>query len=252
MRYYGYVISHGGYQRINNEDNAFLDGVYRKEDMKFYWEYETESENHLLAAVFDGMGGENDGEVASRIAARAIGKFKGQLSGNEDMYIRETNEEIQSYAGKNRMGTTYAAVSIESNQYYFQNIGDSRGYLFRNGELMQMTKDHNMVLQMRKLGILTDDQVSRHPDRHAIYQYLGIEKEEDVILEPHLAQKIKARKGDICLLCTDGLTDFVSDTEICDVLRKSIGLENKMEQLLSKALDKGGKDNVTILLIKTF
>ena len=250
MLYKGYLKSHGGKIRTNNEDNGYLDGYYRIDDQQFLWSVEKEKENNILAAVFDGMGGEEQGEVASRLAARTMYGMKNKrFSVEAENYAKKAGDCILGGDKKSRKGTTYVAVSVEDNQFFFSNIGDSRGYLFRNGQLTQMTKDHNMVQEMLKEGILTPEQAKKHPDRHSIYQFLGMQEEDDIPPEPHCAEKIEAQQGDICLLCSDGLTDMLEDEEISRILSSSDSVKEIGDCLVEAALDKGGKDNVTVLLL---
>lgn len=255
MKYKAYIISHGGKVRQNNEDNAYLEGVYRLEDNEFSWNHEIEKKDSLLAAVFDGMGGCSDGEVASKIAASEMFRKKDFIfSKNLMSYVQETNQKILDQSEGRKMGTTYVGVSIESDKYYFSNLGDSRGYLYRNEILKQMTKDHNLVHEMYDCGILTKEQAINHPNRQAIYQYLGIADEDgmEVILEPFVVNPIDAESKDICMLCSDGLTDMVSDEKIQEILGKEVSLKEKAEELQECALENGGRDNVTILLIETY
>lgn len=253
MKYKAYVTSHGGKVRKNNEDNAYLEGIYRFDDSEFSWSYVIEKKDSLLAAVFDGMGGCSNGEVASRIAASELCRRKDfALSENLTSYLRETNQRILDLSKGKKMGTTYAGVSVESDKYCFSNLGDSRGYLYRNGKLRQITKDHNLVQEMYECGILTKDQALSHPNRHVIYQYLGMEDEDgmEVILEPFVSKSIDIESKDICMLCSDGLTDMVSDKVIQAILGNPGTIEEKAEKLKECALENGGKDNVTVLLIE--
>lgn len=255
MKYRAYITSHGGNVRKNNEDNAYLEGMYRVDDNEFWWNYKCEKEESLLAAVFDGMGGISSGEVASRMAAAEMSDRKMKVfSENLLSYVQDTNTKIVTYSGNHKMGTTYAAVSVEENHYFFSNIGDSRGYLYRKGKLEQMTKDHNLVQEMYRCGILTKEQALRHPERHAIYQYLGMPEEDgmEVMLEPFVRNPIKAERKDICLLCSDGLTDMVSDEKMQEILGQEDTIEEKAEKLKECALKNGGRDNVTILLVEAF
>lgn len=255
MKYNAYLISHGGKVRKNNEDNAYLEGTYRQDDSEFSWNHEIEKKDSLLAAVFDGMGGCSDGEVASRIAASEMYRKKDILfSMNLTSYVEETNQKLLDQSEGHKMGTTYAAVSVESDKYFFSNLGDSRGYLYRNGKLEQMTKDHNLVQELYECGVLTKEQAMNHPNRHVIYQYLGMADEDgmEVILEPFVKGSIVAESKDICMLCSDGLTDMVDDEKIQEILGETVSLKEKAERLKDCALENGGRDNVTVLLIEAF
>ncbi|HCT91635.1 MAG TPA: serine/threonine protein phosphatase [Lachnospiraceae bacterium] len=257
MIYEAYLISHGGCVRANNEDNGYLDGRFREDDGTFSWERTAKAEDCFLAAVFDGMGGEENGEVASRIAAETMAELSGEgtapFSRNLETYVRLTGERILSRAGRTHMGTTYTALSIEKDLYFFSNLGDSRGYLYRSHRLTQMTKDHNMVRELYLNGVITKEQADRHPDRHTLYQYLGIRDDgEGVLLEPHTADSVEARPGDVCLLCSDGLTDMLEDEAIAGILEEESGAEAKARRLVQEALDAGGRDNVTVAVVVSF
>lgn len=253
MKYKAYMISHGGCIRKNNEDNGYVHGYYRKNDNEFAWNYETEAADTMLLSVFDGMGGEENGEVASRVAAQEMWSMRNQtFSKHLSEYINNAGREIRKFAGKANTGTTYAAISIENDIYHFSNLGDSRGYLFREGKLRRMSKDHNMVEKLFQMGILTEEQAKKHPDRNRIYQYLGMKEDEDgTIMDPYMAEPVLAYKGDISLLCSDGLTDMVEESEISAILCQKKTLEEKAEQLKEEALANGGVDNITILLVET-
>lgn len=251
MKYKAYITSHGGNIRGNNEDNAFLHGYYRTNDKEFAWNYETEAADDMLLSVFDGMGGEENGEVASRIAAEAMDSMaNGLFSQMTDAYIEEAGKRIRAFAGKANTGTTYAALSIEDNVYHFSNLGDSRGYLFQDGKLIRMSKDHNMVEELFQMGVLTVEQAKNHPDRHTLYQYLGMKEDEDgTIMEAYVAEPIEAKEGDICLLCSDGLTEMVSEERIGEIIASEKAICEMAEKLKEEALSNGGKDNVTILVV---
>ena len=252
MIYQGIIVSNGGNVRTNNEDNAFLNGYYRKNDEQFNWSYECKIEESFVASVFDGMGGEKNGEVASRLAAEQMSSMDYvDFSNKVEEYVKNANCAITLYAKGKNMGTTYAAVSVEDDNYIFSNIGDSRGYLFRNGNLLQMTKDHNMVQELLKRGILTEEQAAKHPDRNTLYQYLGMEENgEEIALEPYISKSIEVCGGDICLLCSDGLTNMVKDEKIEKILSLNITFQEKANSLIYHSIEAGGKDNVTVVMIE--
>lgn len=258
MKYKGFVISHKGKVRMNNEDNAYINGYYSRDEKKSFWTYKDEKNDNMLVAVFDGMGGEKNGKIASRMATEELAYkensekvYAQRFSKKTNFYVANTNRKIALYDENVNMGTTCVILSIESNEYYFLNLGDSRGYLFRNGELRQMTKDHNMVIELFKQGVLTKEQAENHRDRHSLYQYLGMKECGEIIEpEPFCSEGLEAMKGDVCLLCSDGLTNMLNDKEIQKILNDDKLIEDKIIELFYKALDKGGKDNVTIVLVE--
>ena len=255
MRYKGYLISHGGKVRKNNEDNGYLDGVFRHKDDLFFWGYRCEKQNRLLCAAFDGVGGVDCGEVASRLAAETLFALQKENPTEVELekYVELANNKIIHANEARQMATTFVLLSINDNQLLFSNMGDSRGYLLRDQKLTQVTRDHNMVARLLEKGILTQEQARRHPQRHTIYQFLGMKAENDdggLMLEPFVFHPINVKAGDICLLCSDGLTDMVDDQRIRSIMIQDASVEKKAKRLLKEALNLGGKDNITILLVE--
>ena len=276
MKYIGYAISDVGKVRKNNEDNMYLNGQYRTDLDALSWEFSlqdadtrpggqavkgrTVNSSHplctVLAAVYDGVGGAEKGEVASFLSAQEMNRcIEPPMGDGLYDYIRIANAEILRAAQGQQMGSTYVGLVIRHDLCWFNNVGDSRGYLFRNGRLKRMTHDHNMVMELVEEGILTKEQAAKHPARHAIYQFLGM-KEEDALMEPYEHPVFGAKAGDYFLLCSDGLTDMLDEEEIVDILDGDMASEpdlsevkEKAARLVEEALKRGGRDNVTVILI---
>ena len=250
MRYHSFAVSDSGRLRDNNEDNACVNDYYCENSSTFSWGHESKEATAILAAVFDGMGGEANGEIASKMAAENMAAIcEADFSKEVDAYVERTNKAIALYDTEHNMGTTFAALYAKDDMYYIYNIGDSRVYLYRDGRLKQMTHDHNMVRRLQREGILTKEQADRHPQRNSISQFLGM-KDKGMLIRPDCFKEemVHARPEDIILLCTDGLTEMVSDEAICNRLSQPGTIKDKTQDLLQMALDAGGKDNVTIIL----
>ena len=201
-----------------------------------------------LFAVADGMGGAQAGEVASRLAAEA---FEPVERGEEppESFLREiavgANERIHSLAERDQsttgMGTTLTAALVAGDEVSLAHVGDSRAYLFRDGELKLLTSDHSLVEELRRQGRLTDEQAEDHPQRSIITRALGPEPEVDVD-----TLTVQARPDDVFLLCSDGLTTMVPDDRIAAALRDSTDLSDAVARLVRDANDAGGRDNITV------
>lgn len=253
----GYAITHEGKIRENNEDNFFLFEKIKEDvnEKQMSFSKVTDAEN-AVAAVYDGMGGETAGEQASLTAAQYAEPYPMEqiaqkareqiLSANNDVC-----EKIQECGS--RMGTTAVQVYFGDGKACCVNIGDSRCYLFREGQLKQLSKDHSEGQQMIDMGIKTEEEARKSMNWHKLTQHIGIFPEEFTI-QPFISEQIDLLDGDIFLLCSDGLTDMVEDTQICYVLKnageKGISLKETAEELLQKALINGGKDNTTIVLVR--
>jgi protein phosphatase len=143
------------------------------------------------------------------------------------------------------MGTTLTAALIDGDEVSFGHVGDSRAYLFRDGELTQLTNDHSLVEELRRQGKLTSDQAAEHPQRSVITRALGP--------EPAVAvdtMTVQARDGDVFLLCSDGLTTMLGDADITTMLARERDLDIAARRLIRAANDRGGRDNITVVLFR--
>ena len=235
--------------RRNNEDNFFFDGQILNSvsgGLKEPLRMERRLGKEVCLAVFDGMGGESYGELASYAAADLLRStpptFQDRHIPKEqylDRLLRDMNAAVVAKArelGAARMGSTVVLVSFRKKQVYVCNLGDSRAYRLRDGELLQLTADHVMP---------SEGPVKR---KMPLTQHLGIDPEE-LQIEPFIAEG-EIRRGDRYLLCSDGLTDMLSDEEIAEVLGRAERAEDAVRILQDLALYRGGKDNVTILVCR--
>ncbi len=203
-------------------------------------------------AVADGMGGAQAGEVASRLAAES---FEEVARGEEspEAYLRAiaktANARIhrlaESDSSRSGMGTTLTAALVEDDEVGFAHVGDSRAYLFRDGELKLLTSDHSLVEELRRSGRLTSEQAEDHPQRSIITRALGPEREVEVDTMTY-----RARPGDVYLLCSDGLTTMLREERIADVLAKAPTLDEAVNQLVREANEAGGRDNITVVAFR--
>ena len=199
-------------------------------------------------AVADGMGGARAGEVASAMAVAALHGLQG---GEQALAraIEDVNGRIYNAARDDTsllgMGTTITAAMLDGDALVLGHVGDSRAYLFRSGRLQQLTEDHSLVGELVRRGTLTPAEAERHPQRSVITRALGAEGHVDIDVL-HIA--IEA--DDLILLCSDGLTGMVSDSELTRILRGGGSLEQLVQQLVTAANGAGGEDNVTAVLLR--
>jgi PPM family protein phosphatase len=219
-----------GRQRRGNEDSAFARAP--------------------LFVIADGMGGAQAGEVASRIAVEA---FQDELpdSGTPEEKLTQVAQVANrrifdiSRAEHERagMGTTLTAVYVEDGKLAIAHVGDSRAYLFRDGELGLLTQDHTLVGELVKRGKLTEEQAAEHPQRSIITRALGIDAEVEVDTWTYAA-----RADDVVLLCSDGLTSMISEEQILAILSTETDLDAAADRLIDEANEAGGRDNITVIL----
>jgi PPM family protein phosphatase len=203
-------------------------------------------------AVADGMGGAQAGEVASRLAAESFDAVK---RGDEspETYLRAiaktANARIhrlaESDTSRSGMGTTFTAALLEGEEVGFAHVGDSRAYLFRDGQLKLLTSDHSLVEELRRQGRLTDEQAEDHPQRSIITRALGPERDVEVDTMTY-----RARPGDVFLLCSDGLTTMIKEERIAAILKEADSLDAAVKQLVAEANEAGGRDNITVVAFR--
>jgi protein phosphatase len=203
-----------------------------------------------LFAVADGMGGAQAGEVASKLAAAALEETDpGSLSGPErlESLIQEANRRVYERASSDPstsgMGTTMTVALVEGRGVTIGHVGDSRAYVVREGKLEQLTEDHSLVNELLKSGKLSREEADVHPQRSVITRAVGTDPDVDVD-----TFVFEASEGDIFLLCSDGLTDMVSDDEILETVeRYQDDLDRATKSLVSAANRSGGEDNITVI-----
>ncbi|MGN0202921.1 MAG: PP2C family protein-serine/threonine phosphatase [Coprococcus sp.] len=243
---------HMGHIRKNNEDNLYFDGRILPRGntgLKNIYTVQAALNKSPCFGVFDGMGGEAHGEEASFLAAyqmqqkvKALEDYLYRPSTFFEELIQEMNTAVCNEASRlqaGRMGSTAVMLYFEENTVYQCNVGDSRAYRLRDNAFLQLSENHTDELFLKAQGI------HRKP---SLTQHLGIWPEE-MLLEPHIV-KCGIQEGDCYLLCSDGLTDMLSNAEICDALLKYENVGNTVQQLQNMALERGGRDNVTIIVIR--
>lgn len=231
-------ISHIGNIRTNNEDAYYL------------------NEQHNLIAVADGMGGHKAGEIASSIAIEAIASLIAIKDRHAIMpaevfrkVFSEANQRIWNKAHDTEdckgMGTTLTSAWIVEDLAYVAHVGDSRAYLIHDGRIRQVTRDHTLVEELIKNGSIDRESALSHPQKNVLMKAVGA----DDGISPDL-HEIEVYEGDIILLCSDGLTHYLKDFEIVDLLSKETTLEASLNLMTELALERGGADNITAVAIR--
>lgn len=225
------LVSDPGLVRSNNEDSAFAGA--------------------RLIVVADGMGGLPAGELASEIVVRGLRDLEDVADGGDPAAqltdaLEVANEEIGTVADADPerygMGTTCTAMLLRDEQLAIVHVGDSRGYLFRDGELAQITIDDTYVQMLVEAGELEQAEARYHPQRSLVTQAL-----QGGDYEPHVTIAVPL-PGDRILICSDGLTDFVTDETIANVLEVHLEPQDAADRLVKLTLAAGAPDNVTVII----
>ncbi len=229
------------------------------------------SKNKTHFILCDGMGGANSGEVASQITSNWLNKELSNISNNTIVQrlsskflskntndqtklkinnaIKETNRKIfelsQKHEQYNGMGTTVVSAFFNNKNLFLHNVGDSRCYRFRNDELTQLTEDQSEVWELYKMGAITKEEIATHPRSNIITMSIGTTKDIEIN-----SYEYEVAFGDKYILCSDGLTDMIADQGIVRIIKEEKDLNNTSNKLIEAALNAGGKDNVTIILIE--
>ena len=213
---------------------------------------------YFLAAVADGMGGHRAGRVASRLLLKDIKGYMAEgleelrdddyadvvalfyrVLGRsiQDVYIMSQESEFWG------MGTTLVASLIRGNDAIIVNIGDSRAYVF-DGGLCRVTRDHSRVQRLLESGVIrSEEEAFTHPERNIVTRYVGMAEAVEY-------DTYRVRVGGVLLLCSDGLTDMLMDREIEAIMKMGEGLDETAELLIEAANRRGGRDNITVVLVR--
>ncbi len=224
-----------GKRRDNNEDFIFA----------------PQGNGGYFAVVADGMGGHNSGEVASRLVVDTIiDSLKSRSPDDiteevltDTLILANKNVWSESYADRQKegMGSTATAAVFKGSTAIIGHVGDSRCYLFSDGVLSQITKDHSYVQMLVDSGLITEKEAAGHPSKNIITRAVGIDENVDVDI-----YTLNLKRGDTLLLCSDGLNIAVPDKEIEEILGR--GVENAADSLIEAALNHGGSDNISVVL----
>ena len=234
--------------RKNNEDNYIF--------------YVSADRNWLILGVIDGVGGYEGGEVAAFICKEQIEKQAGVIGdtvlSNPEAYLKQMlttannviYRERQNKPALSQMScvVSFALLDIRTELLFYAHVGDTRGYLFRNDELIKFTHDHSVVGYLEDSGAILEADALSHPRRNEILKMLG---EKNLTADDNEFIEIGSHSfysGDIALFCSDGLTDLVDKSSISAILQEQISLDDKVKQLITTANKLGGKDNITVAL----
>jgi len=230
--------THKGMIRTSNED-SFTVNVKNK-----------------LFLVADGMGGHAAGEIASSMAVAALEEWISERTSDRNpaeslrLAAQEANTRIYEAQSRNPelagMGSTLTALTIGDRRFYIAHVGDSRAYRLRDGQLEQLTRDHSLVWHLFENGVLRKKDLSTHPQKNLITRSIGPHPEVEIDLEQG-----EAREGDVFLLCSDGLTDVISDEGISEALADTGRTPQELgEDFVNSANAAGGPDNVTVIVVR--
>lgn len=247
-------ITTTGNCRSSNEDNYYINGHICLKENSAYEIYENECENIGIYAVCDGMGGYSNGDVASRICVEVLKEYQDKdMDAIIDEYVSAANKKVCDFIDLNKgakCGSTLALLYINDLNASVYNVGDSRVYLFENDRLTQLSTDHTHAQRMINIGLLNEEQAKFDPGKHVLTQHIGI-TEDELVIVPEESDKILLSSGYRFLICSDGVTDMVDDNEIARIMsEKDSDSSIICRQLVQTALDNGGKDNITAIVVE--
>lgn len=208
-----------------------------------------------LLVVADGMGGHKAGDFASRFVVESLKEdlARSTEDGPEAMIrkaIQSANHRLIEVAKQDvrleGMGTTLVVATIIEHTLYFANIGDSRLYLL-NENIKQLSKDHSFVQEMVRLGGINAEEAKHHPDKNIITRAIGAKKNVEIDFF-----EFRIQKGDMILMCTDGLSNMVEDDEMYRIVKSSRDIVEAATRLVEKANENGGNDNIGVVLAEPF
>lgn len=238
-------LSDVGRQRANNEDAVLVDA------------------EHGIVVLADGMGGYNAGEVASALAVDlVVRELRGWLDLAADratvrdvrrameicvdLANRQIFEAANTHAAYAGMGTTLVMAVLHDNTLIAGHVGDSRLYRWRGGALQQITRDHSLLQEQLDIGLITPEEAEHSVNRNLVTRALGVE--DTVLLD---VREVPVAPGDLFLLCSDGLNDMLTDDDIAAVLASATAIDVAVGHLIDEANGRGGRDNITVALIRS-
>lgn len=249
-----------GCVRRNNEDNIYCAGSYLTEEMRnLPYKLMGKTDKASVFGVYDGMGGYQLGEKASLIASELMLEFDNRICNASELqsdeiigeYINSINKRIMEESKKQsiKIGTTLALAVVLPDEIRAYNIGDSRIYVYDKNGLQQISVDHTLAMLKVKLGLITETQARESKEWNKLTACLGITDEDGNYYQSEILPPIKLTGKLRLLICSDGLTDLVLDDRIEKILHTSRTTELAVRKLMSEALNNGGKDNITAIVV---
>ena len=231
-------------------------GMVREVNQDYVFTTETPIGNlPNLLVVADGMGGHRAGEYASRLAVEILKQELSEgMQGDPEAMMKSAityaNEGVLEAARQDAnlsgMGTTLVVATVIEKTLFFANVGDSRLYLL-NDDIKQLSKDHSLVQEMVRLGGINQEEAKYHPDKNIITRAIGAKEEVEIDFYEY-----RLKKGDVILMCTDGLSNMVEDEEILHIVKSSRDVVEAVEQLIERAKENGGNDNIGVIVAQPF
>ncbi len=242
-------ITDKGTVRENNEDAYLINRL-----VMFSAEMESNVSAPMVAAVADGVGGETSGEIASRLALELLSDLKPTSKTDYEKKVLSVHRSLQRYGithNTENMQTTLCALAVDSSgNAVMINVGDSRMYLYRGGRIKQLSRDQSLVQMLYEKGYITGEQKRRHAGKNVIFPVLGSLAEEP---KPQI-ERIEGGlvHGDVIIICSDGLSDSLTNGEFEDILARPKKLPKRLADLVSQAIANGSSDNVTVVGVTCF
>ncbi len=243
-------LTNKGLKRNKNEDALLINNLIVQDDNMQQPLIKDFSEQELLLAGADGLGGHRGGEIASKLTLEILSQYHPQNENEIIQTLRQAHHKLLNYVSSHPQcfgfGTCIAGVLIIQNQVIAFNVGDCRVYKFHNNTLYQITKDHSLVQEYLDKGLITKEQTHKHPQRNIVtesiggimdYRFIDVRTYKETLLQ-----------DEILLICSDGLFDMLDDNEIQACL--SSDLEKSILQLFNQTMQKGANDNISIILCK--
>lgn len=248
--------THVGKVRDNNEDNFYINGFYKEDVEEENCIYADDREHDVYTyAVCDGVGGAEFGELASLHAVETLKDYDGaDIQDRMEEYVAAANDricrDIKDNQGK-RMGSTLTLLTIRDGKTRFCNVGDSRIYSMRNGTFTRLSHDHTRLQKLIDSGKIDVKDGRPLKKDHVLTQFLGVFPHE-LILDPYIDEIRELCDGDLFLISSDGLTDMVPDDHLGQLLLEhgSKTPEEIVKALIDTAVENGGRDNVTAIIVK--
>lgn len=248
MQYYAFAQTEKGNFRENNEDcilvcdKALTDGEISKTIC-----------SPFLTAVCDGVGGENGGEVASFYVSTSLGKLEEFGPKKISEHIKNLDTDLIAYGNENKdmfglQTTLCCLLATEDDRLFCINSGDSRLFLYKDKKCVQISHDHSVVQELVDKGEISKEEAKTHPQKHIITSSIGNPYEEPTIDITEISQKLN--EDDAVIICSDGVSDYVWESEIEVAFGLDISFDEKIKALLQLALERGSTDNLSIVGIK--
>lgn len=249
------VSTNMGSMGNENQDNFYLNGEYCEQEKESHVSYSVDFKDNGVFAVADGLDDQNFGNFASfkamELLHNTVSEKKEDIDEEIDSYVKNINGILCKKSSETglKTGAAFVLLSLKKNKARIYNVGDSRCYLFRDGELKKLSKDHTLASELAEMNALTAEEAESNSGKNVLTQHLGLSQDE-ILISAYKSEPVETKKGDKFFLCSAAVSKVLNDEELAKLLLEDASCKRLANNIVFSAMDKNSGENLTAMVVK--